>query len=613
MLELLRRAVRSWVAQVLLALLVVSFAVWGIGDVTRGSSTRVATVGGETVEANAFASVLRREQQRYSLDPTQIRATGLDRFVLARMVREAALADATSALGVSAPDDAVARQVRAEPSFQVAGSFDPKQYAAVIQRNFPSIAAYEETLRRSIASGEIVALAQTGAVAPSGEADTLIRWRDERRAFDALTLTAAALKDGPPEPTDADLQAHLEQNAAQFQAPERRTVSWIYIDPAALAAPVSDEDARARYEERRSSYVVDETREIDQVIYPSEQDAQAARARLDSGAADFDGLLAEKGLSRKDAALGSVRKSDLPDARAEAAFGLPAPGVAGPARTATGWALMDVRAIAPGSTTPFEAVKDEIAREIGAERAKPEADRQAEVAIDLIAGGANLDEIATELGQTVTQTQGVTAAGTGADGPPSFQSFRDAAFGAKAGETLDPVRTTQGGYLIMRVDEVSPPVTPPLEAVRALVVESWREAATAEALRDLAASLRTRLDAGETLQALADETGGYVSQIGPLRRIDPDPRLSETARTTLFEAPVGGAAVSVDAGTATLAVVREILPPETPTDEAQALRDALAQSVAQDQIEYLGRALENRAGVTLNPQTIEAVLSQIGA
>jgi peptidyl-prolyl cis-trans isomerase D len=237
----------------------------------------------------------------------------------------------------------------------------------------------------------------------------------------------------------------------------------------------------------------------------------------------------------------------------------------------------------------------------------------AEAAIDLIAGGATLEEIAADLAVTVTQTNGVTADGRGADGPPAFQSFRDAAFGAETGVLLDPVRTAQGGYLLLRVDEIAPPVTPPLEAVRDLVAASWREAATADALGEYARSLLARVEAGEALDALAAETGGYVSQIGPLRRVDPDPRLSEAARERLFAAAPGDSAVSVTPGGATIAVLREVLPPDTPGDEAQALRDALAQSVAADQIEYLGRALEARAGATLNPQTIEAVLSQIGA
>jgi peptidyl-prolyl cis-trans isomerase D len=613
MLDFLRRAVRSWVAQVLLGLLVVSFAVWGVGDIASGGSTRVAKVGEQSVSAETYAAVLRREQQRYALDPTQIRPTGLDQLVLARLVREAALDDVVAALGVSAPDEAVARQVRAEPAFQVAGAFDPQQYAAVIRRNFPSVAAYEETVRRSIASGAVIDLALGGVGAPPEMAETMIRWRDERRSFDALTIGAADLGAVVADPTDAELQAYLDANAVRFEAPERRTVAWAHIDPATLAGEIAEDDLRALYDTRRATYVQPETREIDQIVYADEAAAQSARSRLDAGAADFDALLAERGLSRADASLGAVAAADLPDARAEAAFALAAPGVAGPARTATGWALLDVRAIEPGGETAFDAVRDSLRDELAAERGRPEADRQAEAALDLLAGGATLEEIAAELGLTVATAEGVTREGQGVSGPPSFQSFRDAAFASAAGETLDPVRTQQGGYLLLRVDAVQDRLTPPLESIRELVALSWRDEATARALADKAEAFVARLAAGETLEALAAETGGWLSAIGPLRRIDPEPRLSDTARDALFSGPVGTAAVSAAGDGATIAVLRAILPPETPEAEAQALRDALAQSLAQDQLEYLGRALESRAGVSINPQTVEAVLSQIGA
>ncbi|MFN3613423.1 MAG: SurA N-terminal domain-containing protein, partial [Rubrimonas sp.] len=234
MLDLLRRAVRSWIAKILLGLLVISFAVWGIGDIATGSSRNVAQVGGQSVAADVYATVLRREQQRYNLDPTQIRPAGLDRWVLARLIREAALDDAAARLGVSAPDDAIARQVRRDPAFQIAGSFDPAQYASAVRRNYPSIGHYEEMVRRALASSQIAALAQVGVRAPQGAAEALIGWREERRGFDVLTLSP--LPDDPAiaEPTDEDLQAWLDANPGAFEAPERRDVTFLHIDVAAL-------------------------------------------------------------------------------------------------------------------------------------------------------------------------------------------------------------------------------------------------------------------------------------------------------------------------------------------------------------------------------------------
>ena len=73
------------------------------------------------------------------------------------------------------------------------------------------------------------------------------------------------------------------------------------------------------------------------------------------------------------------------------------------------------------------------------------------------------------------------------------------------------------------------------------------------------------------------------------------------------------AAVTAGAQSATVAVLREVLAPEGGAAMEEAIAQALAGSVAQDQLEYLGRALEAEAGVAINPAVLESVLSQLGA
>ena len=57
MLNVLRQKAGSWVVKVLLLLLVVSFAIWGIGDVFfgGGQNPTVAKVGGSEISASELA------------------------------------------------------------------------------------------------------------------------------------------------------------------------------------------------------------------------------------------------------------------------------------------------------------------------------------------------------------------------------------------------------------------------------------------------------------------------------------------------------------------------------------------------------------------------------
>ena len=155
-------------------------------------------------------------------------------------------------------------------------------------------------------------------------------------------------------------------------------------------------------------------------------------------------------------------------------------------------------------------------------------------------------------------------------------------------------------------------MTPPLEAIRDAVAADWRRAWAEGALAEAAEAARARVAGGEALAAVAADLGATVEPIGPLRREDPDPRLGPEARAVLFAAEPGAVAVTVSGASATVAVLRAIALPENPAARAS-VAQTLAASLAADQLEYLGRALEAEAGVDVNRQAIEAALAQIGA
>jgi peptidyl-prolyl cis-trans isomerase D len=614
MLEFLRRGVRSWVVKVLLGLLVASFAVWGIGDIGAGFSTRVATVGEREVPASLYATTLRQQQQQFGLDPTQIRAVGLDTFVLGQMVREAALDETVSRLGVSAPDAAVARDVRANSAFRLGGEFDPVQYESAVTRVFASVAAFENTVRDDIASRQLVIATTGGTLAPEAAVTAIDRHRQQRRVFDVVLfpLDDANVDD----PTEEELAAHLAANEAAFERPEQRAVTWLHIDPDAIAADieVEEDELRAEFEARRASLETPETREVSQTIFNDMAAAEAARARIESGEIDFDDLVSERGLDPMAARLGELTADDLPGARGEAAFALEAPGVAGPVRTAGGAALLDIRSITPGRSIPFAEVADVLRAELARERAQPVADSLAEEVEDLSAGGATIPEIARELGLPLGQIDNLDATGGVAEPGtlPASPAFLSEAFAASEGEERRLQAGPDGGYFLLQVTGITPPTVPPLDEIREDVAGSWRADRAAAEARAAAQRMAEALAAGNSLETLASEANLTVTTVGPLRRGDPDPRLTSSLRQSLFSGRPGATGIGPAVGGVALAVLRDIIDPPAESDGAQELQATLGQSLARDQLEYLGRALEAQAGVSVNRQTIDSVLTQIG-
>ncbi|EYD77901.1 Peptidyl-prolyl cis-trans isomerase ppiD [Rubellimicrobium mesophilum DSM 19309] len=109
-----------------------------------------------------------------------------------------------------------------------------------------------------------------------------------------------------PQPTEEELRAYYDAHPDQFTAPEVRQVSYAWLTPEMIQGKmtVDDQEVRALYDERIGQFVQEERRLVERLVYPSEEEAQAAKARLDSGAASFEDLVAERGLQLSDIDLG---------------------------------------------------------------------------------------------------------------------------------------------------------------------------------------------------------------------------------------------------------------------------------------------------------------------
>lgn len=83
MLNRMRKGSGGWLAKILLGMLILSFGVWGIGDIFRSSgSSVVAEVGKVKIEANDYARAyqgeLRQQSQRFgrTIDAATARQLG---------------------------------------------------------------------------------------------------------------------------------------------------------------------------------------------------------------------------------------------------------------------------------------------------------------------------------------------------------------------------------------------------------------------------------------------------------------------------------------------------------------------------------------------------------
>ena len=627
MLRGIHKATSNWFGKAVMAavmgLLVVSFAIWGIGDIFRGFGLNSALkIGNTEISIEQFRQYYTERLQQLSrqvgrpITPDQARATGIDRQVLSQSVAETTLDEQAKALRLGIGNDEIASRITNDPSFRgLNGQFDRTRFVEIIRQAGFTEGRFVEEQRRVILRRQI-ALSIGGEInVPVTAMAALNQYQNEKRAIEYLALGPAQAGDIPA-PTPEVLSKFFEERKVLFRAPEYRKITLLSMSPADLAKPdaVSDADAKTYYEQHKASYGTPERRELHQIIFPNPEEAAAAHERIAKGAS-FADLAKERGLKDSDTDVGMVTKAEVIDpAVADAAFALKADEVSTPVQGRFGTVLLQVGKIEPGNQKTYEEVAPQIKREIAENRAKTEIGNLRDKFEDERAAGATLAETAKKLGLKSRTIDAVDRSGRGPDGKPIADLPKSpdaiaAGFGSDVGVDNDPLQLPNGGYLWYDVTGITPARERTLEEVKDQVETRWRDDEIAKRLQAKTDDMLGKFKAGTTLAQLATESGLKVVTAADLQRGKPGgfapAKLVDAAFKTIKGVP---ASAEGDQVTARFVFrVTDVVDATLDPIASKAIATSLQNSYTDDIIGAYVTRLENDFGVTLNQQALAQV------
>ena len=601
-----------WGILVLVMLGLGGFGVTNFG----GGITTIARVGDREITTNEYARALRQEMDAISaqfgqpITLTQAQAFGIDQQVLQTLITRAALDNEAVRAGISAGDATVAAEITAMQAFQgTAGAFDRETYRFALERNNMTEAQFEAGLRADVARSVLQGAVVGGFTAPAALTDTLFSFAGEKRGFSLLQLSEADLTTPVADPTDAELQAFYDANIDRFTKPEAKRITYVALLPEKLAPSMEVDEAALKelYDSRLDEFMIPEKRLVERLVYPTEAEAQAAKARLDAGEVTFDQLVAERGLALNDVDLGDVDKIDL-GAAAEAVFALTEPGTVGPVMSDLGPALFRMNGILAAQETTFEDAKETLSAEMRTDAARRDIASRMDQIDDLLASGADLEEVAAEAGMDLATIDFVADA-PAPEGIAAYPDFREAAAALQEGDFAEAIQLDDGALVALRLDAIVPPAPIPLADVRDDAIAGWRAEATAKALAARAEVIKTEVAAGASLGAY-----GIVSVTRQILRDGFVENTPPDMIGQIFNMAEGDLAVVQADGFTGVVRLDAIAPADTTGEDAEALRDSIAiraqQTLAQDSFQLFTNALSNEAGIQIDQTAINAVHAQ---
>lgn len=600
---------------IILLLLIAGLAGFGLTNF-GGSIRTVATVGDQEIEVEDYARALQAQMRRFQeltgqpMGFAQAQAIGLDQAALGQLVSEAALRNVVEEAGLSVGDENVSREITGNPDFAGAsGEFDRETYLFVLDTNNVDVREFEERVRRDAAVAILRIAVLSGVETPDLFTDTLFAFAREERDVTWARLTADDLEQPLAEPTDAELRAFHRDNADLFTRGETRLIRYAWLTPDMLSDRIEVDDAQLRtlYETRIDEFVLPERRLVERLAFATEADAAAAMARIESGEATFDDLVAERGLTLDDVDLGDVTRADLEDA-GDAIFAMDAPGVAGPLPSPVGPALYRMNAVLAAQDTSFEEAREDLAREAVADRARRSiADSIGDVQ-DLLAGGASVEDLAA---RTDMEAGAIEWRADLRDGIAAYEAFRNAAARIGVGDFPELVELADGGIAVIELAELKPPELIPFEEVRDEVIAAWERAETEAALTARAEALADDIRAGAEMAGLglALETDRGLQRTAFVEGTPPD------FIGVVFDMKPDDVRVLSADGSAWIVRLDAVRAPDPDEPEAQRVRAQFARETAQEISQSLLQAFTQsilaETPVTVNSQALNAVHAQM--
>src|SRR5690606_25268654 len=288
MLQTLREKMSGWIAIVIVVLLAIPFAFFGMEQYLFQSGANYAAKvevqpawwrsapdlwpvrklawKSAEITPEEFREAFENERQRRrQVEGEQFDARAFEtpeskREVLETLIDRKVMQLAAQRDGMVVGDSRVRETINEIPAFQVDGVFDEQRYVITLQSQGYTPQGFQELIRDDLQASLLAGQVARSAFTTPGETERMMRLLGERRDVALVVLPA-------PEPDTGavsaeEIQAWFEANRAGYRAPERVAIEYVEIDASALP-PVAEPDEatlRQRYEQEKARFVEPEQR-----------------------------------------------------------------------------------------------------------------------------------------------------------------------------------------------------------------------------------------------------------------------------------------------------------------------------------------------------------------
>jgi peptidyl-prolyl cis-trans isomerase D len=561
MLTTIREKAQGAFAWIILIVICVPFALWGIQNyVDTGKEAAVASVGDKDFyqrDVNKAYEQYAQNFQGMTVDERLLKSQALD-----KLIKDEVLLQYAHAEGLVATDSSTRAFIETLPYFQTDGKFDDKRYKSLLTSQKMSSAEFVNKIKSALIMEQFQHSIIDSSFATQYAIDNFFKIQNQQRDVDYVTV---AMEKVTVQPSDQEITAYYQQHQADYKIPEQVSVEYVELSLEEIAKkiPITDDKLRTFYEEQKEQYSTPERRKISHILFAvnaktddKTELAKAIKAQQDLKSKDFSVLAGEvsddKLTAKKGGDLGLFVVGSMEKSFEEAASKLKADEVSKPVKSSFGYHLIKVTELVPGEVKSFDVVKDEVTK--GYQKAKAEN--------TFYEAGEKLTEMSYENPdslQTVSEALSLSVKKSGlfakdkGESIAAEQKIRDAAFSEEVlqGNNSAPIELGTDRLVVLRLLERKPAAVRELNSVKQDVVAAISNDKASQQAIEKANKIKLRVQAGESIQKVAADLKLAVKESIGLTRTKNS--LPEQLNDAIFKAakPVAGKATTFAIGLST--------------------------------------------------------------
>jgi peptidyl-prolyl cis-trans isomerase D len=532
MLQDIRKNLQGTIAKVIVAIIVVPFALFGIESLVGGGGVQyVAEVNGQGVSAQELQQQINQQKRRLlmnlgdRIDPSMLDDQMLAGPALDFMIRKVLLLQAAQDYGLAISDQRLGEFIAEMPVFQVDGRFSRELYQRVVSDQGYSPAGFQKALQEDLLMTQLRSGLSSSEFATSVEIDQIASIDDEQRDVRYLVLPLDGFRDNL-EPGEEQVLQWFADHQQQFTSAESVELEYVELTPDIFRKPVDEERIRELYEIDKDSFELPEERRVSHILFEqgAEESAaelaarvEAAQQQLASGDRAFADVATELsedvGSANFGGDLGFTAGETFPEEMESVIAALALNEVSAPVQTDAGVHLVKLTEIRSGESRDFASVRGELEVQLQNEEAALELIKTVERLRDLVFNADDLAGPATELALTVERSKAVLR--NQKEGLFTDPRLIAAAFSKEVLSdryNSEVIELDAGHFVVLRVLTHAPSAPIPLEDVREDVEQALAAELARTEIREQADELLRRLRAGSSIEELALE-GDYLWQV----------------------------------------------------------------------------------------------------